>query len=178
MKEAAKYLDFIQLMTYDMQGGFQTVTGHHSALYFGRRNLFDLCVDKVVKAYLAAGVPAAKLVVGIPFYSRKWENVQLAKGAETGLGLPAGSTGGYGPTYSTLKESFIGKNGFVRYWDEDAKVPYLFDGSTFITYEDPESMAAKVAYVKENHLGGVMYWEYRCDGTQELTEFLRREMDN
>lgn len=177
VEETAKYLDYVQLMTYDLQGGFQTVTGHHSALYLGRRNLFDSCVDKVAKVWLQAGVPSEKLIAGIPFYSRKWEGVNPVKGAETGLGLPAGSVGGYGPSYSELLEEYVGKKGFVRYWDDVAKAPYLYDGSTFITYEDKESMAAKVDYVKANNLGGVMYWEYQCDSTQTLTEFLRGEMD-
>ena len=38
-------------------------------------------------------------------------------------------------------------------------------------------MALKVSYAEENGLGGIMYWEYRCDGTGTLTSFLRRELD-
>ena len=37
-------------------------------------------------------------------------------------------------------------------------------------------MALKVSYAEENGLGGIMYWEYRCDGTGTLTGFLRREL--
>ena len=85
--------------------------------------------------------------------------------------------GGYGPDYGSLTADYINKNGFIRYWDEEASSPYLFDGSTFISYEDEESMALKVRYAEENGLGGIMYWEYRCDGTGTLTGFLRRELD-
>ena len=174
MKEAAVFLDYVQLMTYDLQGGFQKVTGHHAALRPGNCSLFDACVDKAVNAFLEAGVPAEKLVVGVPFYSRKWEGV---KGGDTGLGQEAETVGGYGPDYGSLTADYINKNGFIRYWDEEASSPYLFDGSTFISYEDEESMALKVSYAEENGLGGIMYWEYRCDGTGTLTSFLRRELD-
>ncbi len=174
MAEASRYLDYVQLMTYDLQGGFQKVTGHHSALYPGRKNLFDACTDKAVRIFLEAGVPAEKIVVGIPFYSRKWDGV---KGGGSGLGREAETVGGYGPDYGALKAAYIDKNGYRRYWDEEAKAPYLFNGDTFISYEDEQSMADKISYVKEKGLGGVMYWEYKCDATQTLTEYIRREMD-
>jgi len=175
MRAASEYLDYVQLMTYDLQGGFQTVTGHHSALYPGRRNLFDACVDKCVRVFHEAGVPMEKLVIGSPFYSRKWEGLTGRYGA--GLGEAASGTGGYGPDYGTLLRDFVGKNGFTRYWDDEAKAPWLFDGSTFITYEDEESIAAKVDYVKEKGLGGIMFWEYKCDPTKTLIPFIRRRMD-
>lgn len=174
MDKAAEYLDYVQLMTYDLQGGFQKVTGHHAALYAGGRNLFDACADKAVRAFMEAGVPAEKLVIGIPFYARKWEGVPDVR---EGLGVEAQTVGGFGASYGELLEEYVGKNGFVRYWDDEAKAPWLFDGKTFISYEDTESMAEKIAYVKEKGLCGVMYWEYGCDTTHTLTEFLRREMD-
>ena len=49
-------------------------------------------------------------------------------GCRNGLGMEAETVGGYGGDYGELKESWIGKRGFIRYWDEQAKVPYLFDG--------------------------------------------------
>lgn len=125
MKEAVRYLDYVQLMAYDLQGGFQKATGHHAALYFGSRNMSDACADKAVRLFMEAGVPAAKIVLGIPFYSRKWEDV---KGGGTGLGQEALTVGGYGPDYGELEASYIDKNGFRSYWDEEAKAPYLFDG--------------------------------------------------
>ncbi len=57
---------------------------------------------------------------------------------------------------------------FKRFWDDDAKVPYLYDGETFITYEDPQSVAEKARYVKEMDLGGIMYWEYVDDIENDL----------
>ena len=67
MKEAVRYLDYVQLMAYDLQGGFQKATGHHAALYFGSRNMSDACADKAVRLFMEAGVPAEKIV---PIHSK------------------------------------------------------------------------------------------------------------
>lgn len=174
LREASEYLDYVQLMTYDLQGGFQKVTGHHSALYPSMGNLLDVCVDKAVRVFQEAGVPAEKLIVGVPFYSRQWSGV---KGEKSGLGLEAETVGGYGPNYGRLLEEYLDKNGYHRTWDEEAKVPSLFNGDTFISYEDQQSMAAKIAYIKEKGLAGIMFWEYNSDTTGTLVPFLRQEMD-
>ena len=175
MKEAVRYLDYVQLMTYDLQGGFQKVTGHHAALYHSEGNLFDACVEKAVNGFANAGVPMEKLILGVPFYSRKWDGVKGA-GCRNGLGMEAETVGGYGGDYGELKESWIGKRGFIRYWDEQAKVPYLFDGETFISYEDCESLGVKIAYLKEKGMGGIMFWEYKCDPSGELLSFIKKNM--
>ena len=156
MKEASRYLDYVQLMTYDLQGGFQKVTGHHAALYHSEGNLFDACVEKAVNGFANAGVPMEKLILGVPFYSRKWDGVKGA-GCRNGLGMEA-------------------ERGFIRYWDEQAKVPYLFDGETFISYEDCESLGVKIAYLKEKGMGGIMFWEYKCDPSGELLSFIKKNM--
>lgn len=172
MEEVARYVDYVQLMTYDLQGGFQRVTGHHAALYPGRNNLIDSCVDKAVRVFGEAGLPEDKMVVGVPFHSRKWEGV---RNGGDGLGQEADTIGGYGPDYGSLAE-YVDRNGYRRYWDKEAKVPYLFDGNVFISYEDTESLTEKIAYIKKKRLGGIMFWEYKCDSTRTLLPFIKREM--
>lgn len=184
--EICRYLDYVMLMTYDLQGGFQTVTGHHAALYQGRNNLIDASVDKAVRVFGEAGLPAEKMVVGVPFYSRQWDRV---KGGGDGLGQEAETIGHYGPDYGSLAD-YIGladrgnpeddiqqPDAYRRYWDAEAGVPYLFDGSTFISYEDQQSLAGKIAYIRERDLLGIMFWEYRSDPTGTLIPFIRKEMD-
>jgi chitinase len=174
LKEISGYVDYVQLMTYDLQGGFQKVTGHHAALYHGRRNLIDACMDKAVRIFKEAGLPEEKMVAGVPFYSRKWSSV---KGGGDGLGQEAKTTGCYGPGYGQLTKHYVNKKGYCRYWDEEAMAPYLFNGSTFISYEDQESLSEKIAYIKEKGLGGIMFWEYNCDSTGTLIPFIRQEID-
>lgn len=173
MAEAQKYLDYVQLMTYDLQGGFQKVSGHHASLYVGKTNLYDVCVDKTVRVFKEAGVPAEKLIVGVPFYSRQWSGI---KGGKDGIGLEAETVGVYGPGYTTLVEEFIDKNGYKRYWDDIGKAPYLFNGDTFISYDDEQGIEAKAEYVKANGLGGLMFWEYQCDPSGVLLDCIYKNL--
>lgn len=173
-KEIIKYLDYIQLMTYDLRGGFQVLTGHHTGLFESEFDLFRASTDSAVKDFMAAGVPAEKLVIGIAFYSRIWTGVP---NVDNGLIQMAKTTGTYGPNYGQLVENYINKDGYTRYWDDVAKAPYLYNGDAFISYDDEESIAHKVQYAKDNNLLGLMYWEYCTDPTKTLTGVMRKEID-
>ncbi|WP_028609421.1 glycoside hydrolase family 18 protein [Paenibacillus harenae] len=165
MDQVQKYLDFVQLMTYDMRGGFQILTGHHTNLYTPAGDLFRISTDASVNLFVRAGVPKEKIVIGAAFYSRLWSQVP---DRGSGLHQMAGTTGGYGPDFTALAADYIDKNGYVRYWDDEAKAPYLFNGHTFISYDDEQSLRHKCGYVKDNGLAGVMFWEYGCDKTHRL----------
>ena len=158
MAKAQEYLDYVNLMTYDYSWG---VAGHHTNLFASTDNPNENSADKAVKDYIAAGVPASKLVVGLAFYGRAGI-VESAGG--NGLNQKiAGPAKGGGFTF--LKDSLIGMNGFTRHWDDKAKAPYLFNETTkhFISYDDEESVKLKCQYVEEKRLGGVMFWEYSSD---------------
>lgn len=174
MKEVQEYLDYVQLMTYDLRGGFVTHAGHHTNLYTKDADLLPVSTDFAVKCFYEAGVPKEKLVIGVAFYSRMWKNVP---DVDHGYMQMAGTTGGYGPSYGDLKENYINKNGYVRYWDDEAKAPWLFNGETFLSYDDEQSIAEKAAYVNREGLLGAMYWEYGLDTTFTLTGCLRRALD-
>nr|WP_307992798.1 glycoside hydrolase family 18 protein [uncultured Niameybacter sp.] len=174
MKEVIKYLDYVQLMTYDLRGGFQVLTGHHTNLYPAELDLFDFSVEEAVDDFEAAGVPLDKIVIGVAFYSRMWKGVP---DVDNGYLQMAGTVGTYGPSYCELVKGYINQNGFVRHWDDVAKAPYLFNGDTFISYDDAESIHHKVAYMKEKGLAGIMYWEYCTDTTKTLTGVMRREIE-
>jgi chitinase len=76
--------------------------------------------------------------------------------------------------YSELANSLISRQGFVRYWDDRAKAPYLWNSvsRTFITYDDPQSIRTKAQYVKAHHLGGMMFWELSEDRNDELLDVI------
>ena len=165
MDKVEQCLDLIQLMTYDMRGGFQTLTGHHTNLFTPTGDLFRISVDASVNLFQKAGVPPEKIVIGAAFYSRMWKNTP---NKNNGLHQMTDSFGGYGPSYSDLAANYINRNGYTRFWDDEAKAPYLFDGSNFISYDDEQSLRAKCRYLKENNLAGIMFWEYRHDKTHTL----------
>lgn len=174
MDKVQQYLDLVQIMTYDMRGGFQTLTGHHTNLFTSTGDLFRISVDASVRMFMKAGVPPEKIVIGAAFYSRMWKNVP---NINNGLHQMTSASGGYGPSFTDLSAQYINKNGFARYWDDEAKAPYLFDGSNFITYEDEESLGNKCSYVKEAGLAGIMFWEYECDTTHTLLDVIYEELN-
>ncbi|MBO2944663.1 glycoside hydrolase family 18 protein [Paenibacillus sp. F411] len=169
MEQVQQYLDFVQLMTYDMRGGFQVLTGHHSNLFTPTGDLFRISVEASVRLFHQAGVPKEKMVIGAAFYSRVWNGVP---DRNHGLHQIAESTGGYGPDFTTLAGEYIDHNGYVRYWDEEACAPYLFNGSRLISYDDEESIRHKCRFVQEQDLAGIMFWEYSCDRTGRLLHAL------
>ena len=172
--DAQKYLDFINIMGYDFYSGLSTVSGHHANL---KRTDFpgaaDISVETAVGRYVQSGVPAGKLVIGVPFYGRFWRGVP---GVNHGLYQQGSTTGSY-KVYSDITNNYLNKNSFTRYWDQSAEAPYLYssDSSMVISYEDPQSLALKTKYVTEKHLGGIMFWEYFGDGSGELLETIYRE---
>lgn len=174
MDKASKYLDIVQIMTYDLRGGFSLQTGHHTNLYTSPTDLSSVSAHNTISQFIAAGVPKEKIVMGVAFYSRMWKGVP---NVDNGHMQMAETTGGYGPGYGKLVEEYINKNGYTRFWDDDAKAPYLFNGDTFISYDDEESISHKAKYVKENGLCGLMYWEYCLDPTFSLTQHIRKELD-
>ncbi len=161
MGKAAQYLDYVNLMTYDYYSWKRA--GHHTNLYDSKTYPTGNSADQAIKAYLQAGVPASKIVMGIAFYSR---NLKLNPNAQKGLGdTILSSANNYGKGYTFLKDSLVDKKGFIAYKDEDAKAPYLFNSETkqYISYDDEWSVANKCEYVLKNKLGGVMFWEYSAD---------------
>lgn len=175
-------VDSVNIMSYDMHGSWDDKAFHHSPLYPNPNDpvvTWGLSDAETVQRFIARGVPAEKLVLGYPAYGKEFHGITAGEKGD-GLFQPFAADaegklidekalwrGGSIP-YSVLKEYYIGKNGFVRYWDDASKVPYLYDGKTFITYEDAESLALQAAYVKEQGLAGMMYWEYVNDIDGEL----------
>ena len=160
--KAQQYLDFVNIMTYDIYHGNDKVTGHHSNLYQSQKgNHSRNSSADGVEGHIKAGVPASKIVLGLPYYGRGSTNV---KDQDRALYLP--SSGKHiSLDHDELAASYINKNGFVRYWDEEAKAPFLWnaDTRTFISYADEESFTHKIEYVKSKSLAGVMFWEYSHD---------------
>ena len=173
MDKVQQYTDFINVMSYDYAGGSDTISSHHTNLYASSDDTSQGSTDKSVKAFMAAGVPAKKIVVGMGFYGKGWEmqttdNNGLYRRAKTGA-----RAGGF----NYLKDSLENKKGFIKYWDDVAKAPYLFNPQTkvFITYDDERSIREKCAYIKKNNLAGAMFWEYGHDKKEFLLDVIAKE---
>lgn len=171
LKRVSRSLDWFNLMTYDFHTSLTSTTGHHAGLYLSAlAPASDRSADKAIKQFLAAGVPPKKLNVGVAFYGRAFGGVTPE---HRGVQQPYEKFVG-APSWQELLAGYIGKQGFVRYWDDKAQAPYLWNAQTrtFISYEDPQSLALKAAYVKAHGLGGVMYWEHSLDRNEQLLDVL------
>jgi chitinase len=161
-----QYVDYIQLMTYDIHGSWDSITGFNAPLYRdpGSRFSWDWSVNDAVLTYINGGVPAQKLIMGLPLYGRAYNQVT---NIDNGL-YQSYSGGGSAIGYGELLSKYIGLNGYTRFWDGDSKVPWLFNGSQFISYDDEESIGYKTSYIKSMRLGGAMMWELSNDPNKKL----------
>ncbi|MDN5782041.1 MAG: glycoside hydrolase family 18 protein, partial [Luteimonas sp.] len=145
------YLDWFNLMTYDFVNSMTPTTGHHANLYASRLAPPGArSVDSAVREYLAAGVPPRKLLIGAAFYGREFGDVAPE---HDGLYQRYGRYVTEHP-WPKIKRDYLDHDGFVRHHDAQAQASWSWNASThrFITYDDPESIAAKAAYVKAHHL--------------------------
>lgn len=175
MGKVQESLDFINIMTYDMYHGGHTFTGHHSGLKISNQSVEGkgggrISAKSSVQGHIDAGVPAAKIVLGIPFYGRMWKGVV---DANNGLYQEAETVGSI-IAYNSLKKGYMADPTFKTLVDESAKASYLWsaDSAIFVSYENPVSLGLKTQYIKEKGLGGGMFWEYSLDHDQELLNAL------
>ena len=173
MDKAAKYLDYVNLMTYDFYVSGDTA-GHHSNLYPPEDYEKDASAHKTFNEFVEAGVPPEKLVMGIPFYGRSW----IMKSSEKhGINMPVAERA-RGGGYTYIKDSLVDRKGLLRYWDEKAKAPYLFNTETnqLVVYDDEESVKLKCEYVNDNNMGGVMFWQYASDPKEYLLDAINENL--
>lgn len=166
LTRVARSVDFLTVTAYGAYGSWSANTGHFSNLYqrpddpaFG-----GWSTDQAMRTYLDAGVPPAKLLMGVPFYGPIWKGVA---NVQNGLFQKFGAAGS-DLAWSEIKVGYLGQPGYVRHWDDVAKAPWLYNGDTFISYEDAESLRHKVRYLKDKRLGGLTIWEYTHDPQREL----------
>jgi chitinase len=158
-------LDLATVQGYDLHGAWESTTNHQSNLYTSRHDPADprFSVDDTVQAYLDRAAPSGELVVGVPFYSRGWTGVAPAnRGLYQPSSGPAPGVWESGVNDYKVTEA-LRDSGFTRYWDGQAFAAWLFDGTTFWTFDDPNVMKHKARYVRKNDLGGIMFWELSGD---------------
>ncbi len=157
------YLDWMNVMTYDFRGNFQPQTAHNANLFVADDDPYikAISIDSTVQDYLKAGVPAHKLIIGVPLYGVGWSGVV---NNNDGLFQASGSAGGV-RTYKRMVEYL--NDGYVRYFDEDAKSSWIYNGYTFYTFEDIDVINLKLDYVRDQGLRGAMFWTIDGDHTEE-----------
>jgi chitinase len=169
MGKVQQYVDTVNLMAYDYyEPSADPVTGHHAPLFTNPADPKRISADSSVRLYEKAGVPSEKIVLGVPFYGHVWGEVP---DVNHGLFQPGKAVPNAFAQYRNIATSML-NNGFTRYWDSTASVPYLYnpEQKIFVSYEDPESLSGKSKYVLDHKLRGMMFWDYAGDPTGSLLD--------
>lgn len=177
MGAASKYLDYVNLMTYDFcEAEVDSMSSHHTCLYTNPKAPKTYSADHAVKIFHEAGVPYEKIVLGCAFYGRAWGNVDAENGGLFQIGEPVKIWA----SYQMIRTKYEQDKNWTRYWDDVAKAPYFYnkEKKIFITYDDTESIQLKCDYINENKLGGVMFWEYHGDYNNEMLKVMSKSLLN
>ena len=167
-------VDFVNLMTYDMVGGYATVTGHHTLLLDYRQG--QESTSKCVNWLLDKKLPANKLIIGAAMYARVWENV-----ADTNHGLYQPGKFKQGVAYYDFNNYFSDTSGYHYYWDQKGKAPYQYNPSQqlFASFDDKQSINEKCQFIRKKKLGGIMFWELIQDLKKDgLLEEMSRDLND
>ena len=171
---ALQYVDYINVMTYD-EGN---PPYHNAPLYRSAIASSRTCAEAIDDIFHGKqGIPYQMMNFGLPFY-----------GHGDGYKLTTGNVYPGTVNYGDLEDIFFngtcdgksvkGKN--YRVWDDVAKVPYLADamGKMYASYEDIESINAKVEFLKSRKMLGGMIWEFREDNKEgTLRHAVKHAMD-
>ena len=167
MAKVQNYVDTVNLMAYDYyEPGDGKITGNHAPLFTDPADPKHISANQSILDYEKAGVPAAKIVLGVPFYGHVWGQVSSADHGLFQQGQPVPNTFA---NYASVAGTMLG-HGYLRYWDQASSVPYLYNAQQqiFVSYEDPESLSIKCKYILDHRLAGVMFWDYASDPSGAL----------
>lgn len=159
--QLAPLVDRLNVMSYEMAGNWGGWKSWHSAALYGEGADHPSSVSSTVNAYRAAGVPAAKIGVGIGTYGSCW------RGTTAPLQTLASSAGVVASdnamSYANIVAQYYTASAYQ--WDATARMGYLSfptprgpQQCNLVSYEDPQSVAEKGAYVKSQGLGGAIVW--------------------
>lgn len=173
MEIAQRYLDYINLMSYDYDGTYDNMAAHHSNMYTPANMPYIYSADLCIKNLIRVGVHPSKIVMGLPFYGKG----RIVESADNNGLYQIPVKPYWGGGYSYLKDSVVNKKGFVRYWDKASQAPYLFNAEkkAIIFYDDEQSTKLKCDYIKKYKLGGMMFWEYFSDKKNYLLNVIKKE---
>ncbi|CAM5394455.1 chitinase [Streptomyces pilosus] len=156
---AAQYLDWYNVMTYDYFGAFDKdgPTAPHSPLtsYNGIPQEGFNSAAAIAKLK-AKGVPAGKLLLGIGFYGRGWTGVTQAAPGGAATGAAPGTYEAGIEDYKILKNS-CPATGTI------AGTAYAHCGNNWWSYDTPATIKSKMAWAKQQGLGGAFFWEFSGD---------------
>lgn len=149
-----------------LDGTWSHKTGHNAPLH-AQSHERSLSVSDSITHFVHAGVPAHKLIMGIPLYGRSFT---LKNAGNNGVGAPIYGAGNAGPITRTRGSLAyyevcmnLKKGKWTRVWDSRSQVPYCHHGNQWVSYDDVQSVTLKAQYAVQRGLGGTMVWSIETD---------------
>ncbi|RKH52944.1 chitinase [Corallococcus llansteffanensis] len=169
--QLATYLDQVNIMSYEMIGVWDGWDSWFTSALTGESGTHPTSVESSLKAWVNAGIPKAKLGMGIPFYGLAWRNITGPRQPFTNWSDYVGGDNSF--TYKKILQ--LSKTGTLK-WDTAAQANYVTfstpveDGTVrWITYDGPEAIQAKGQYAKANGYGGTIIWTINQGCTDPAT---------
>ena len=167
VESIAKSLDWVNAMCFDYLGSWDTLaTGAHAALYDPNSNI---STSYGLTSWVRAGVPANKVVMGLPLYGRTW---QLKDPTVNGIGAPATAVGpgDDGTLIFSEVEKFNRENGATVVYDAKTVSTYSHAGTSWIGYDDSQSTTVKLEFAQALGLRGYFFWALSYDREWEISK--------
>ena len=163
----SEIVDHIFLMAYDLHGPWDPYADFNAPLYTPSDGppRYRASVDGGVSAWLERGVPAEKLVLGMPLYGYIYQGADRRNG-----GLYSRFDSAKSVSWDKVKSEYLSRASYQRFRHQQAEVPYLFGNRSFLSYDDPGSIAAKAELARRRGLGGVGFWELSQDRSGDLIQ--------
>jgi chitinase len=164
IRDMDRYLDFWNLMAYDMAGSWDQTAGHQANIYksMSKPAATPFCADDAINYYIANGLPANKLVLGMPIYGRAFLNTDGPGSPYNGVGAPQqpGSWEAGVWDYKALP-----RPGATELFDPNIIASWSYDNGQrmMVTYDTVECERKKCEYIRKKQLGGAMWWETSGD---------------
>ncbi|TMW82120.1 hypothetical protein EJD97_006781 [Solanum chilense] len=181
-----KNLDWIHVFAFDYYHPSTTnYTSPAAALYSDHSTNDNLNTDYGVNVWIKSGFPSEKIVLGLPFYGYVWT---LVSPKNNKIGAEGTGPGPKDPMYGTEgeKEPFASTNGLLEFnsikrdmikyraknstYNSTYVMNYVSIGTTWVGFDDVESIKTKVSYAKEKNLKGYVAWQVSYDYTSILSQ--------
>lgn len=165
------YIDYLHLMSYDMIN-YATSTNkiikstHHTNLFSSSNSLSS--ADSGVDAYNSLGIAKSKIVMGVAFYGHGFKVSEVGNNGMQANTDTSVTGNKFTVSYNDIVNNYLSDPKYQVFFDDEAKATWLYGDGITISYDSPESIAAKAQYVLDNDLGGLMVWQYNQDHTTSI----------
>lgn len=163
----AELVDHIFLMAYDLHGPWDAASGFNAPLYAPTDgpSRYRSSVDGGISAWLDRGVPPEKLVLGMPLYGYIYQGVDRRND-----GLFQSFSSARSVPWNKVRSDYLRQGAYRQLRHPEAEVPYLYGNRSFLSYDDPASIAAKAELARRRGLGGFGFWELSQDSRGDLIQ--------